>query len=167
VLNNNPVIGGHDINGETLYIGRVSHANDIIPGMVIPSHGVCYVAYGGRAHGYNNYQVLTNPDKTKLVWVPEANGEIPSGGLQGGYEVDGQPLYTGRAWYNESLVIGKVDPKRGVLYLPFNGREISMTDYEVLRKEEYLFFEPLPSTQIQSKLTYHKASFTMSSRKCR
>nr|ABF72903.1 farnesoic acid O-methyltransferase-like protein-like [Belgica antarctica] len=40
-------VGGHD-NGEGLVVGRAHHEGALIPGKVVPSHGVCYVAWGRR-----------------------------------------------------------------------------------------------------------------------
>ena len=34
VPHHNPVVGGHDLNGEPIYVGRVMHEGDTIPGKV-------------------------------------------------------------------------------------------------------------------------------------
>src|SRR5699024_3003848 len=46
------VEGGVDVNGEMLYVGRANDSGDMIPGKIVPSHGVLYVPYGGeeKAH---------------------------------------------------------------------------------------------------------------------
>lgn len=66
------------ILGENLYIGRSHHAGDIIPGKVVQSHGVCYVAYGGDEHGKSNYQVLVHDadSGTDFVWSEAGKIEI-------------------------------------------------------------------------------------------
>ena len=51
------VPGGFD--NEQLYVGRAQHEGALIPGKVVPSHGVCYVAWGGQEHGKSEYQVCT------------------------------------------------------------------------------------------------------------
>lgn len=51
----NAVPGGFD--NEQLYVGRASHEGALIPGKIVPSHGVCYVAWGGLEHGKEEYQV--------------------------------------------------------------------------------------------------------------
>lgn len=53
----NAVAGGFD--NEQLYVGRASHEGALIPGKVVPSHGVCYIAWGGQEHGKEEYQVST------------------------------------------------------------------------------------------------------------
>ena len=127
-----PVLGGHDVNGEAIYVGRAVESDDVIPGKVVCSHGVCYVSHSGREHGHREYQVLTNPSGCNLVWTSSSGGQIPLGALQGGKQSDGEPLYVGRAWHDSSLVIGKVHPSHGVLYVPFGGEEVAIRDYEVL-----------------------------------
>lgn len=99
---------------------------------MVPSHGVCYVAYAGQEHGHREYQVLTNPNGANLVWVPSSGGEVPLGALQGGRQSDGQTLFIGRAYHNGSMVIGKVHPGHKTLYVSFAGNEIPIHDYEVL-----------------------------------
>ncbi|CAG2111289.1 unnamed protein product, partial [Medioppia subpectinata] len=127
-----PVLGGNDINGEALFVGRAVQEGDTIPGKVVPSHGVCYVAYGGAEHGHRDYQVLTNPSGKDMVWVPAANGEVPYGAIEGGEQSDGQVLYIGRAYHSGSMVLGKVHPGHNTLYVSFDGHEVPIRHYEVL-----------------------------------
>lgn len=51
----NAVKGGYD--NEDLYVGRARHEGDLIPGKIVPSHGVCYISWGGQEHGKNEYEV--------------------------------------------------------------------------------------------------------------
>ncbi len=46
---NHAVPGGHEVDGETLYIGRVLHNGSVTVGKVHPSHGSCYIPYGKLA----------------------------------------------------------------------------------------------------------------------
>jgi len=50
--------GGRSENGETLYIGRAFHQGSNTIGKVQPSHGVCYIAFGGDEVPCNSYEVL-------------------------------------------------------------------------------------------------------------
>ncbi|XP_071444532.1 uncharacterized protein [Hetaerina americana] len=44
--------------GEVLYIGRAPHMGTLPIGRVHPSHGVCYVSYGGNEFSYSDYEIL-------------------------------------------------------------------------------------------------------------
>lgn len=66
------VVGGYDVSGENIYIGRVQHEGDIIPGKIVPSHNVCYVPFGGLEHGHHYYQALIAPHGCDFVWVPSS-----------------------------------------------------------------------------------------------
>ncbi|GLG97807.1 uncharacterized protein GBIM_04492 [Gryllus bimaculatus] len=121
------VPGGFD--GEQLYVGRAQHEGALIPGKVVPSHGVCYVAWGGAEHGKEEYQVLCGCDVT---WVPSAGGEIPSNALPSGETEDGEPLFTGRAQHEGTVTVGKVQASHNVCYIPYGGQELGYPDYEVL-----------------------------------
>ncbi|KAK4879055.1 hypothetical protein RN001_007201 [Aquatica leii] len=52
------VPGGHTSNGETLYLGRVRHANALTVGKIHPSHGCLYIPYGGGEIRHNSYEIL-------------------------------------------------------------------------------------------------------------
>ncbi|KAH7981220.1 hypothetical protein HPB49_022431 [Dermacentor silvarum] len=101
----NAVPGGED-GGETVFVGRAVHDDDVIPGKVLPSHSCCYVSYAGAEHTHREYQ----------------------GGACG----TGEPLYIGRTFHNGTLTIGKVHPSHNCLYIPYGGDEHRYTDYEVL-----------------------------------
>ncbi|KAL1129555.1 hypothetical protein AAG570_012500 [Ranatra chinensis] len=51
----NALPGGFD--NEQILIGRATHKGSVTPGKVIPSHGVCYVSWGGSEHGISEYEV--------------------------------------------------------------------------------------------------------------
>jgi hypothetical protein len=50
--------GGKTEDGETLYIGRVKHDGTLTIGKVQPSHGVCYISYGGKEIRYSDFEIL-------------------------------------------------------------------------------------------------------------
>ncbi|CAH0723719.1 unnamed protein product, partial [Brenthis ino] len=56
------IIAGNTHTAEPLYIGRVYHKGSITPGKVHPSHGCCYVSYGGTEVQYKQYEVLARRD---------------------------------------------------------------------------------------------------------
>lgn len=126
------VAGGFDVSGETIYVGRALESGDVIPGKIVPSHGVCYVPYGGRENPHREYQALVANPGCELVWVRTSGGSLPTGAVQGGVTGSGEPLYIGRHEHGGSWVVGKVQPSHGVLYIAFGGDEIPFNDYEIL-----------------------------------
>ncbi|KAG5674974.1 hypothetical protein PVAND_004917 [Polypedilum vanderplanki] len=120
------LIGGQD-NGEAMYIGRASHEGALIPGKVLRSHGLCYVAWGGGEHGKDSYEVLVGDG----AWVSTSNAGIPSNALPGGESEDGEPLFIGRVNHEGTLTIGKVHPSHNCCYISYAGQELAFSDYEV------------------------------------
>lgn len=128
----NAVEGGNDVNGEPIYVGRAHESGDVIPGKIVPSHGCCYVPYGGREISHDSYEYLVRPEYGHIEWRRAYDGLIPDGGLPAGHTSEGEPLFVGRAYHEGSWVVGKVQRSHGVLYVPFGGDEIPIHDYELL-----------------------------------
>lgn len=67
-----------------------------------------------------------------MKWQPASNGQIPSGAVPGGKTASGETLYIGRVRYEGSIVLGKIHPSHGAVYVPYGGLEVKFTDYEQL-----------------------------------
>ncbi|XP_058979645.1 C3 and PZP-like alpha-2-macroglobulin domain-containing protein 8 [Musca domestica] len=119
--------GGFD-GSEQLYIARAQHEGDMIPGKLHPSHGVCYVAYGGGEHGHSEYEVLCAGFG---IWVPVNDGNIPPNAVQAGTTADGEPLFVGRATHDGTVTVGKVQPSHGCCYIPYGGEELAYKEFEI------------------------------------
>ncbi|KAJ6225050.1 hypothetical protein RDWZM_003595 [Blomia tropicalis] len=131
-VSDDAVIGGNDVNGERIFVGRVHHGGDLIPGKIVPSHGVLYVPYAGDEHSHREYEFLVKPNYGDYMWTNTADGDVPGNAVMGGNTSDGENLFIGRAFYEGSWVVGKVHPSHRVLYVPFGGKEVSISDYEIL-----------------------------------
>nr|KAB1091599.1 DUF3421 domain-containing protein [Acinetobacter baumannii]MBO0672114.1 DUF3421 domain-containing protein [Acinetobacter baumannii] len=132
------VQGGYDVS-DSLYVARAHHNGDNIPGKLVPSHGCCYIPWGGEEHRHHDYQVLCNPEGIQLEWRFTSGGDIPPGAIQGGMTSEGEPLYIGRHEHDGTMTIGKVQPSHGVLYISFGGGEHSYSNYEVLVCKSVVF----------------------------
>ncbi|RWS20953.1 uncharacterized protein B4U80_03761 [Leptotrombidium deliense] len=130
------VRGGEDVNGESLFVGRVVHEGDTLPGKIVPSQGVCYVSHAGTEHAHKSYQVLVSD--YELKWKQAEHGNVEKRAIMAGCTVDGQPLFIGRTYHDGSLVIGKVLPSQKTLYFPFAGNEHTADKYEVLRHKKHM-----------------------------
>ncbi|XP_037938754.1 uncharacterized protein LOC119671937 [Teleopsis dalmanni] len=123
------VVGGHDVDGDTIYIGRAEFNNDLLPAKVIPNKGKAYVCYGSNEEEIDTYEVLSG---LHYEWIPSSNGNVPAAAVKVGRTIDGEFLYAGRGYYEGSLCVGKVHPSHGCLYIPYGSDEIKLTEYEVL-----------------------------------
>ena len=119
--------GGFD-GSEQLYIARARHEGDLIPGKLHPSHGVCYIAWGGGEHGHGEYEVMCSGGGT---WVPVTDGNIPHNAVPGGETADGEPLFIGRATHDGTITVGKVQPSHGCCYIPYGGEELAYKEFEI------------------------------------
>uniref|UniRef100_A0A336MUL6 CSON007745 protein n=1 Tax=Culicoides sonorensis TaxID=179676 RepID=A0A336MUL6_CULSO len=103
----NAVQGGHDVDEEPLYIGRVKHEGAITPGKVNADHGLCYVPFGGKEYSRNEYEVLCG---VKGSWIPCTQDNIPKNAFIGGKTETGETLYIGRVKHENTITLGKVKP---------------------------------------------------------
>ncbi|GLV45926.1 uncharacterized protein CBL_11723 [Carabus blaptoides fortunei] len=120
---------GGDDNGEPMFVARAHFQGGLIPGKLVPSHGCCYVAWGGAENPVPEYEVLCECNGR---WVRAAGADIPPNAVTGGQSEDGEPLYVGRVAHEGSVTTGKVQPSHGVCYIAYGGQELAFPDYEVL-----------------------------------
>lgn len=69
---------------------------------------------------------------TGLTWVQSSSGHVPPEAVSAGAQSNGEPLYVGRAQVGGSLTTGKIHPSHNCIYVPFDGLEHSIPQYEVL-----------------------------------
>ncbi|MER7443477.1 DM9 repeat-containing protein [Micromonospora avicenniae] len=65
-------------------------------------------------------------------WETARSGQIPSGAVPHGYEADGEPLWACRVRMHGGVHPGKVRPGFGAAQATWNGRTVSVDEYEVL-----------------------------------
>lgn len=123
------VRAGRDSDGCTIYVGRAFHGNDMLPAKVIPDKQVAFISFDGVEIPKLEFEVLRTGD---FVWEFACNGDVPEGAIEIGRTADGESLYAGRCLYEGTQTPGKVQPSHECLYIPFNGEEICVKDYEVL-----------------------------------
>ena len=103
-------IGGMDLSGEIIYVGRAKFSGGLLPGKIVPSHGVCYVSHKGHEHAVCNYQALVKNKLCDSMWVAASKGSIPADALRGGLSAKHKPLYIARAfmYYHGAAAMGTV-----------------------------------------------------------
>jgi hypothetical protein len=50
--------GGETEDGEPLFVGRASHEGTLTVGKIQPSHGVCYIPYGGQEMAFSDFEIF-------------------------------------------------------------------------------------------------------------
>lgn len=81
------------------------------------------------------------------IWVKTRSNLIPPNAFVGGTsEVMNEPLYIGRAMIDNNLISGKVHTRYHLCYLPYNGREVEVVEYEILVIPENEVPQALPFT---------------------
>ncbi|XP_020289100.1 uncharacterized protein LOC109857327 [Pseudomyrmex gracilis] len=120
---------GRDMDGMNLVVGRAHHQGDMLPAKVKPDHGVAYVCHGGNEHVKHDFEVLM---PAHFTWVQSSHGHVPENAVEGGRTSTGETLYVGRTFHNGAPCVGKIQRSHGVLYVPFDGKEIPHREYEVL-----------------------------------
>ncbi|XP_076756579.1 uncharacterized protein LOC143426809 [Xylocopa sonorina] len=120
---------GRDLDGMQLVVGRAVHNGDMLPAKVKPDHAVAYVCHEGREHIKHDFEILMPAD---FHWIRAAEGYVPPHAVEAGTTVDGEMLYVGRAYHHGAPCVGKIHRSHGVLYVPYDGREVAIRDYEVL-----------------------------------
>lgn len=118
---------GSEASGEPMFVARSTHEGALLPGKLVPSHGVCYVPWGGAEHPHQEYEVLCGGGN----WIRGDGGNIPPQAVPAGESEDGEPLFVGRAHHEGSVTVGKVQASHGVCYIPYGGAELGFADYEI------------------------------------
>ncbi|GAB1863071.1 hypothetical protein CAJAP_04150 [Camponotus japonicus] len=120
---------GRDMDGTNLVVGRAMHQGDMLPAKVKPDHGVAYVCYGGVEYTKHDFEVLM---PAHFNWIRSSHGHVPEHAVEAGRTTSGEMLYVGRTFHNGIPCVGKVQRSHGVMYIPFDGKEIPCREYEVL-----------------------------------
>ena len=122
------ISGGHEANGETLYLCTAPYAGGYHPGKLRPGFGGCNIGYGGSEYTVSEYDVLTGYGQ----WAGATGGNVPGNAIQAGAEANGTPLFACRAWHAGGLHPGKVRPGFNGCNIGYGGSEISIHSYDVL-----------------------------------
>ena len=125
----NLVWAGIDADGSKIFAGRAFHEGDLIPAKVIPRKSATYVCYGGKEILKEDFEVMYSGS---FIWESATGGNVPERAVKAGWTKEGKSLYMGRAFYKGAQTPGKVQPSHRCLYIPFDGKEIAIQEYEVL-----------------------------------
>jgi len=98
-------------------------------GKLVPSHGTCYLPYGGKEHSQPTYSVLIG---SNYKWIPLTGG-IPRNIVIGAPQQDGgENVYICRVGGSR---LGKFVPSHDVCYYPYGGKEWASRSMQVLVRD--------------------------------
>lgn len=89
------IVGGHDVDGDAIFVGRAWHEGDCLPAKVIPSKESAYVAYGGQEIKKDRYDVLCNGTPIWINVYPSTKA-VPPFSVEAGTTSNGEKLYIGK-----------------------------------------------------------------------
>lgn len=126
------VVAGCACDGEELHVVRMHHEEEFAVGKLHIGHSHAYVAYYGREHSHEEYEVLANPGGIELEWKEACNGEIPTGAIEAGHCEENEPIYVARCSHEEDVVPAKLVSRVNCAFVPWGGKEHPYKEYEVL-----------------------------------
>lgn len=129
VSSDGAVRAGVDADGSNIFVGRAFHEGDLLPAKVVTDKGVAYVSFAGHEIPKYDFELLRFGS---FAWEFASHGSVPDGALEVGRTADGEGLFAGRCLHEGTQTPGKIQISHGCLYIPFNGEEIRVHEYEVL-----------------------------------
>ncbi|KAH9390001.1 hypothetical protein TYRP_007550 [Tyrophagus putrescentiae] len=121
------LLGGHEANGEKLYVCRTADPHDVnsFPGKFSSRQNVCVISWIPDRVYTAHFQVLTNPNGVPMRWVADRRGHVPPKTWLGGeVKVHSHPsaYYVGRVKAGRSLQVGKIKVKGEYVIAYVNNR---------------------------------------------
>lgn len=131
---------GLNENDEEVYAARVYLHDDLLPAYYVPRLQTVYAAWNCSSHSLKSDIELLDisQDNAEYKWVAATSGVVPENALDTGYSETGETLYLGRATYEGRVRYGKLHPSHSCVYMPFEDKEVSNREYEVLVREPKL-----------------------------
>ncbi|TNN12829.1 Natterin-4 [Schistosoma japonicum] len=129
------------ITVDNVCVARCKHSGELLPGKLVPMNGKCYCSYGGAEIESYNYEVLCEsfiPGSCRgYCWETAYDGDVPKNAIVAGIAKDGQPLYIVKGSVNGETCFGKLHEGHSCAYLPWGGKEHSVSEYDVLVWQKY------------------------------
>ncbi|HET6452680.1 MAG TPA: DM9 repeat-containing protein [Spirochaetia bacterium] len=123
-------VGGTDADGSNLVPLRAARGKGVHPGKWSAGSGKGYVSYGGKEIelGQQGYELFIGTG----TWTAPQGKALPFGAILAGRDDDGSPLYMIRSKVNNADSLGKYSSTRKQAYVPFGGKELEVSSFEVL-----------------------------------
>ena len=135
---------GAGANNAALVPLRAAHGGGLHPGKFNTGNQQGYIPYGGKeiTVGIPESEIFIGSG----TWVP-SRGTLPPGAIPAGYDDDGSILYMIKAKQAGADALGKYSARRNQAYVPWGGKEVTVTSFEVLC---YDLTRNRPDSQVQA-----------------
>jgi hypothetical protein len=120
---------GNEADGTPVYIIRSPFGGGLTVGKFIPKAKAAYVPWGGLENPVTRFELYVGTGR----WLGmKATDPIPPDAVAGGQEADGSRLLIIRAPQGQALVPGKYSEKFNKAYVPWGGKEVEVSRFEML-----------------------------------
>lgn len=126
------IIAGTSSDGNDVCIIRAKVGDELAIGKLQNGQENGHIPYNGGEESVTDYQVLINPGNVELEWVSASDGDVPLGGVVGGTDAEGGPMFIVRCSHEDQTIPGKLVIPFKTAYIPWGGSEHAYTEYEVL-----------------------------------
>ena len=133
---------GYERDGKALYLCRARVGISVTPGKTWRGYNKCNVPFSGKELLMNSYSIYSG--HVRGHWVRAFAGRVPRHAWKVGADVNGTPLYLCRASYYGGLQPGKTWPGYAKCNITYNGREILMSSFSILVRQDRWRPEPAP-----------------------
>lgn len=123
---------GSASDGTPLQIARARVGSELASGKLRVGDDHALVSIAGTEETCTEYEVLCNVGDVQLTWIACSGGEFASGAVEAGTCDQKQAIVIARCHHDGAMVPGKLVPRTGSAYFPFEGAEVSCGEYEVL-----------------------------------
>jgi len=117
---------GHERN-EDIFVARVLHEGDLIPGKAFESRQIIHFSVEGKDFHKSDFEVFVGPGS----WVETTQDNIPPNAVAAGKTKEGEKIYIGRVSYSDQLMFGKVMPSKKACFFAYDGVEKSSETFEI------------------------------------
>ncbi|KAG5679322.1 hypothetical protein PVAND_008895 [Polypedilum vanderplanki] len=119
------LFAGYTSDGKKVYVGRAVDENgNPVPAKIIPEFNKTFYEENGNEKSTDNIEYLFHNEGYE--WLRSSNGKVVPDA------VNLNDYYVGRAEIDGTTVVGKVDLKEKKLFASYNGKTVSLSDYDVL-----------------------------------
>ena len=119
-----------DRQGRLLAPYRMANGGQWSVGKYDVDNSIGYISSGGREIEFRDYlgEVFIGTG----VWIRPVRASAPDNAIPTGRDSTGAATYSIRTTYMDDFVLGQYNERLGIATIPYDGKEVKITDFEVL-----------------------------------